>query len=535
MPPRRLTVVRLLPLAAFIVSAGCASATFAYTPESPEVKAAVERAATFLQTDRDQRLGARALSARVMVYLHRVGDPCVALAVDAVRKEIANPNPDGSSVIYSTGLAIALLVELDAVRYRTELDGLVKMLLQRQKPNGAWGYPDRPTGDTSMTQYAIYGLWNAARAGVAIDNRVWEGAVDWLLRTQDPSGAWGYQGQEARGAELVRQFEIRRSMVEAALASLYLGGERFGVWRFGSLSSADVSKLLRPVDQPGVPAGKAPFDLARFRTALAAGEEWDRNTNESIYEQYPCYHLYTIERLQAFRSAALGKEDSAAWYDQGVERLLKEQRPDGGWSTGEGPQAATGFAALFLMRSTQRSLKQVERVGTGTLVGGRGLPALPGPTANETPGKDGQPPRPGESMLDLARRIQQPEFAAWLANLERSSAASAGRQPNGASGEKESPSEFKKRLLELAGEQSPAAQATVLKALGRNGNLDDVPLLIDAIGDPEPQVHQAAVDALRYLARRSEEVGRPLPADAASRQAEATRWREWLRTIRPGK
>ena len=41
--------------------------------------------------------------------------------------------------IYSTGLAIIFLVEVDPVRYRADIECLLASLRLRQKPHGGWG------------------------------------------------------------------------------------------------------------------------------------------------------------------------------------------------------------------------------------------------------------------------------------------------------------------------------------------------------------------------------------------------------------
>lgn len=500
----------------------CQSAS-AYTPDSPEVCRAVDRAADYLATAQDARLGAKALAARAMIYLEKPEHPCVGEALEAVRRELAGAG-DEQTRIYSLGLAIAMLAELDARRYRIELNGLTAMLVERQKSHGGWGYPQRPTGDTSMTQYAVYGLWNAARAGVEVDDRVWTRAVDWLLRTQDPGGGWGYQGIDSKGAGLVPQAEVRRSLTEAALASLYLGGERFRLVQFTEEDRAVVPQL-RPVKNKPQAARPTPFTVARFESALNSGNRWDRDTREPIFDSFPNYHLYTIERYQTFRTAAMktASKESEAWYDSGVEYLLKTQNDEGAWGSPEGPMAATGFAVLFLLRTTRMTIRPPEGIGSGTLVGGRGLPqdgksskSAKTPSSVPTSG-------PGDDLAALVRKLEDPQFLATLSGVE-SQSPSADAPP---------PSALRKRLAELAKSDSPHEQAAALTAIGRLDDFDQVPLLIEALKDARQQVHQAAVDALRYLARRSEEIGRPLPSDEASRLAEATRWREWYRSIRP--
>jgi len=526
-----------LPIAAAWLLGGFLSTTSAYTPDSPEVKRAVARAAAFVEQAEDARLGAKALAGRVMIYLGKPDHPRVVEAVAAVRREIAGDAYDETRV-YSLGLALAMLAELDAAEHRAELDGLTKKLVALQKPHGGWGYPHRPRGDTSMTQYALYGLWNAARAGTEVDDAVWSRAVAWLLRTQDPGGGWGYQGKEGDGDRLVPQIEIRLSMTEAALASLYLGGERFGIWKF-TPREPDVGPPFRAVAEPTTSATTPktpPFSAARYRAALTTGERWDRESTEPLYASFPCYHLYTIERFHTFRTAATKTAADDAWYDSGVDYLLKSQQSDGSWATPEGPVPATAFAVLFLMRATRIALPPLDFAGTGTLVGGRGLP-LPqamgnadgggtttGATSNREPNSAS---KPSEELEALLRRLDDPAFLAAISGVERMTATTASTSDAPA------PSELRNRLIALAKSDSADEQAAALRGLGRSENFDDVPLLIEALRDPRPAVHQAAVDALRYLARRSEEIGKPLPSNEPARLAEATRWVEWFRAIRP--
>lgn len=512
-----------------IVSSG--ASVCAYTPESPEVKRAIDRAATALEKVGDVRLGAKALAARVMVFRDKPDHPLVQTALEAIRLEIQGAHETPVSRIYSLGLSLALLAELDATRYRSEIEALAKMLVDERKANGCWGYPERQTGDTSMTQYAVYGLWNAADAGIAVDRAVWNDAVLWLLRTQDPGGGWAYQAVDPNSFDLVKQGDVRSSMTDAGLTSLFLGGERLGVWQFNRREETGPSPLLKRVADAAPEVANAPAawpEASRLKAAIEAAEHWDQATKEGIYVAFPCYHLYTIERYRTFREAALGKAESNAWYDTGVDYLLKSQTLDGLWTSPEGSVAATGFAALFLMRATKKNLERRLTIGSGTLIGGRGLPLTPVAAAgqpsatNSTPSKSGTA-RPGDDLANLEKRLADPQFLASLSKLDTQSPP-ADAPPL---------SELQKQLIELARGDDPQAQAAALTALGRTGDLDHVPLLIEAIADARPTIHQAAVDALRYLARRPEEIGKPLPADAATRSVEVKRWTEWLRLIRP--
>ena len=70
---------------------------------------------------------------------------------------------------------------------------------------GAWGYSDSggagSGGDNSNTQFALLALHEAERIGVEVQNKTWEAALDYWLRTQREDGSWGYtEEQPATGS-----------------------------------------------------------------------------------------------------------------------------------------------------------------------------------------------------------------------------------------------------------------------------------------------------------------------------------------------
>lgn len=523
MPDRTRTLAAVVACAVVAASAAV-DAQGAVEIKNPRVREAVARAVAFLEAESpDRRLGALALAARALVYDDRREHPRVAEALDFVRTTIGQKRPDTDALNYSLGLAVAFVVELNPAKHRTELEGLVDLIRQQQMANGAWGYWGQTEGDTSMTQYAIYGLWMASSAGVEVDDAVWVNAANWLLRTQDPGGGWGYHGRDPGNFELVDQTQIRRSMTEAALATLYLCGEHLKYWEFRTRSANDVSALLHRPDEKDKPKlqARGGLDRRRLTQALQRGYEWDATSREGLYADFPYYHLYTIERFQSFRNAALGIVDAPEpWYDEGVSELLRKQAADGSWEGKEGKVAATGFAVLFLLRSTRATIHKMETLGGGMLIGGRGLPQPQLPVQVKS---SGSAPGSADRLGDLLQRLDDPAF---LASISQADAvrAQAGAMP---------PNELKRRLLELAQSDTPQAKAAALKGLGRTHDLAHVPLLIEAISDPEPMVHQAAVDALRFLSRRAAEYGKPIPAEPAARVAEARQWQQWFRSIRP--
>ncbi len=501
---------------------GCRTARAqSFTPESPEVKKAVASAVAYLEKlpEPDDRLGAKALVGRVMVYRGKSDHPHVKRAVEAIRFMLKQPNAEEPSFIYSLGLSLVFLLELDPEAYSAEIGGVVRLLVERQKSHGGWGYLHQPTGDTSMTQYGIYGLWTAEQHGYKVPDDVWRRALKWLTVVQDVGGAWPYQGQVPDVPERIAQADVRRSMTEAAMASLYLAGNHFFVYDFREKKKSNVSPLLKPVEADEVPTA-ARSDVDAVQAALSLGAQSLSGTKEQYSAEFPYYHLYTIERFQSFRAAALRSAGSTKWYDDGVRFLLEHQAADGSWQGGERSAAGTAFSVLFLIRSTRAALAKVEALGAGTLYGGRGIP-LAGNARPAAPAPGTA--RPEDQIQALLKQLDDPTFVQSLSGLENLQPAK----------DKPAPNALTKRLQELARGDSPESKAAALRALGRSHDLAGVPILIEAIHDANPTVHQAAVDGLRFLARDTENYGKPLSTDAATRAAEAKRWTEWYRKIRP--
>jgi HEAT repeat protein len=94
-------------------------------------------------------------------------------------------------------------------------------------------------------------------------------------------------------------------------------------------------------------------------------------------------------------------------------------------------------------------------------------------------------------------------------------------------------SEHTRRLRRLAGGQSAEARAAALLALARTRELEHVPLLIDALKDPDPMVFLAAQDGLRFLRRKFR--GSELSEESTEAQRASAReeWNAWLLAIRP--
>lgn len=176
-------------------------------------------------------------------------------------------------------------------RFRTNLDADADWLKKSFSPAArGWDYdfdPDTIAKDNSIRQFGALALWDAARRGVSVDDRMWAQLEDAFVDSQLPDGGWNYRedGQSARG-----------SMTCAGLATLFITQDL--------LHARDSVKLRRR----GEPKP--------YEAAIARGLEWmDReflaDDNPGSY-RYFFYYAWGVERV----GLASGRRDFGGvdWY-----------------------------------------------------------------------------------------------------------------------------------------------------------------------------------------------------------------------------
>lgn len=501
----------------------------ALTPESPEIKQAVARAVGYLSGPaiRETRPGGLALVGLTLLKCdvppeHPRIQECIA-AVRALVPKLTEAQPDE---VYTVGLSIIFLANVDPDAYRADIQALLDNLLARQKPHGGWGYPSKPTGDTSMTQYAVLALWEVAAAGFDVPIEAWEKVCNWFLRTQDPSGAFGYQGSDPGSFTLVRQPEVRHSLAAAGLGSLYLCRLHLGIGP-PIKERAGNAALRRVETESPTPRSRltSRIDETRFTQALGMGDRWfDKNFKVEV-SQWNLYYLYTLERYQTFKE--FGREqpgDELAWYNEGARWLLDNQDDAGTWYGKEGIGPATAFATLFLVRSTRKSLQKGGHLGPGTLVGGRGLPDETADVRLRDGKVVAQPlSGPAEQLLAL---IENPDHDDFLSAVE-------GFESFAVEADEATLNQHAVRLQKLAGAERPEARLAAVRALGRTRDLDHVPTLIWALTDPDVRVVREARDALRFISRKFDGFGLPDNPTPPQVRAVVDRWKAWYEALRP--
>ena len=530
--------------AALLVVVGILDGSAAgFTPESPEVKDAVAKALTFLESEAadDHQLGAKALVGMTFVKCGKEPDhPRILEALKAVRVYVGNHDPKrlerGDKSIYHAGLVAMFLIAHDRDTHEADIDCVLKYLQSVQKDHGGWGYPTWQTGDTSMTQYGVLSAWEATKlGGFRIPDETVVKMAGWLLKTQDPSGGFAYQGKASSSFALIAQDKPSRGMTAAALGSVYIAADLLGLIGEVKAPDDDVPAALQVVKekQPGgAAASKSPLAVQQFAAAESSAMGWlGKNYDAKPPAQYPHYYLYALERSMGFRDLWNGKahqkpRDDLIWYNDGVKLLLETQGENGGWDTTCGEAAGTAFAVLFLIRSTLTNVQKSRNFGDGTMVMGRTLP-----NTNDNPNvhvRDGQVVvKPlvsaADELLDILENTATADYsraAGLVADLPPDRAQEVVRK-------------HAEKLRSLVADKSPQARMAAVRALSRTGGLDNVPTLIYALTDPDTEIVNAARDGLRRISRKPAGFGLANNPSETGLRVAVEKWKTWYLMIRP--
>lgn len=529
---------------AFLVAANSAQA---YTPQSAEVRSMVKKAVRYLSEDHLYSEPYRALAA---MAVYKAGEPISHPLVATAIQECVDVCKSESSInqvlndVYELSVVGIFLCEIDPKKHEKEIARVIKVLEKRQKPFGGWGYMKPLTnweyGDTSMTQYAVLCSWIARSSGAArISGSALNKVAFWLIRTQDVSGSWGYQGRdpgESASFKRLRQSEVRPSLGVAGLGSLYICSGMLGLTPDLDIATAEedpsLPKAFKPVpvnsvgnSSPFRDAVGADFSELLMKRAIRDGNRWYKN-NPNIPADHTMYYLYTLERYQSFKEIAENRNPKEpGWYNNGVRFLRKTQKKKGEWDTpnGEGKIADTAFGILFLVRSTKKTIQKAVESFDGLLVAGRGLPKNAGDVRMKS-GKVVSTPFQGtaDSLLEILGDTSHPDFDS-VAQLD---AIKLSRNPK-------LRAQQQKRMQRLVNAESFQARLVAVKTLAKLRDLDNVPTLIYALSDPDRRVVIEARDALRFTGRKFRGFGLPDSPSEAEINAAIESWKKWYREIRP--
>src|SRR5262249_54569054 len=157
----------------------------------------------------------------------------------------------------------------------------------------SWDYASRTAGDTSISQYAVLGLWEAEGSGAEVPGSVWDRAAQWYLAGQTPAGGWTYHRDEPSHTETV-------AMTAAGTGSLLICQRPLTRYR----RPEDIpSGLLVPLSVGGPAAYEVQVSFARIDQAVRRGLGWiaaNFSTGNSPSIGLSVYYtLYGLERVGA--------------------------------------------------------------------------------------------------------------------------------------------------------------------------------------------------------------------------------------------
>ncbi len=180
-----LGLVLVLVLVVLIVAAHGGGAR-AFGAEEP----AVGRGIGYLKAvAAGQPTGELALACLAMIKAEvPVSDPVLAAGLESLRGRFNSggyqPDRQGGPDIYEAAVVAMVLANLDTEARRTEIAAIAQYLMGKQNANGSWDYQYRTAGDSSISQYAVLGLWEASNAGADVPPTVFDRAARWYMSTQ---------------------------------------------------------------------------------------------------------------------------------------------------------------------------------------------------------------------------------------------------------------------------------------------------------------------------------------------------------------
>lgn len=330
--------VGMLPIAFLFVVHSASRA------DNPVVESAIKRGALYIQRQqlqdgcwqsRGHRLGETALAGLALLAAGQsVDSPAVAAAARAVRQRAL-----GNRETYDVSLAVMFLDRLGDRKDSEMIRRLGQSLAAGQAADGCWTYSldgSAGNGDNSNAQFAVLACWICRRHGVAMDDTILKADRYFRLTINQADGGWGYTPGS------------RSTPAMTCAGLIALAAER-GISLQRS-QAAPSGKRKAPARQDGPPQDLVPDKndpvVAAALEYLAVQLRQDRIEAQSK-PLAGLYFYWSLERVGVIYG--LAKIRSVDWYGWGVERLLRMQRPDGGW--GSQDCVDTDFAILFLSRA----------------------------------------------------------------------------------------------------------------------------------------------------------------------------------------
>ncbi|MDO4558937.1 MAG: hypothetical protein Q4C47_08225, partial [Planctomycetia bacterium] len=273
-------------------------------------------------------------------------DPAIAEGLTAVRQIPLE-------YTYVVSLQLMVLSRVGDPADQARITECVRWLEQAQGNSGGWSYQEQPgeAFDLSNTQFAILGLYEAERCGIAVSPRTWQRVFTLLQSFQNQDGSWGYSSgsRHATGSMTCAGIGgVMMALDSAAIPNARVRGENIECCLDNPLGDETLAKGLRWI-----------------------GRNFSASRNPGSGDTNRLYYLYGIERIGRLTGnrffvreipAAGGNEGDNGnvaatkydWYREGCHAILtwKGDTSDH-WNhlggNGENhPVIATSYALLFL-------------------------------------------------------------------------------------------------------------------------------------------------------------------------------------------
>ena len=521
-----------------------------YRPESPEVKAVVDKAVAFLTNSNPggergvlAGLAIAEASKRYEGYVPK-DNPVINGAVASVLRGINSGSLLRSHALYHPCLGLILLCEVDDRKYRPQIMTLLKSFEERQLESGGFGYIGKDIWDTSQTQYIALAYFVARQHDLPVSLDSTRRILEFVIAKQR-GGSWAYSSHEN---------DPRISIHAAVSGTAYLLGdllklqprlkvekkmvEGLGVELPPSISVHIVAEQEREEGSSSADwSGEGPLvniSQSNFRTCKQQANQYFENAFVMKPNKWPYYYLYAFERYAFFRQQTegdVGNRAMRSWYDDGFEMFRDLQKDNGALPKGPEvtvtPEINTSFAVMFLVRSSE--ILSIPPAGS-ELAGGSGLGKLQGQTLKELKNGRISSEQTSKNLNDLIENLGEEltnDQLALLADSIKDAIREYQARPENSRGE------ARAFLRSLVSDKNYYKRLIGVKFLAGEQDLDNAPALIYALGDPDLRVCREAHNGLRLVSRKIDSITVPEDATLSDFQLVKDRWINWLLKLRP--
>ena len=240
--------------------------------------------------------------------------------------------------------------------------------------------------------------------------------------------------------------------------------------------------------------------------------------------------MFAFERYAYFREQSEGSvREIPDWYDRCVDYFKSVQTESGSFPRSgavENNFRATCFAILFLVRSTEIL---VPPPGFGSLSGGTRLAENQRLELQNGRIKTFGAVKGLDDVMELldSDEIDEEQFAL----VQQSLAKSVAQLTNDKTRTRRQHLTYMRGLVS---DRNYFKRLIAVKLLARQQDMDNVPALIYALGDPDVRVCKEAHNGLRLISRKLDSIQLSDDPGFAEFQSVKREWTDWFLKIRPG-